>query len=81
MTPTERQAWSPRGAAPAPSSLSATRMSLGGRNVHTLVAETGRAARLDEYAGVSGAVADVAREFGVRTAVGAPISVEGRLGA
>ena len=55
-----------------------TRMSLGGRNVHTLVAETGRASRLDEYAGVSGAAADVAREFGVRTAVGAPVSVEGR---
>ena len=56
-----------------------TRMSLGGRNVHTLVAETGRAARLDEYVGVSGAAADVARRFGVRTAVGAPVSVEGRL--
>ena len=56
-----------------------TRMSLGGRNVHTLVAETGRAARLDEYVGVSGAAAAVARGFGVRTAVGAPISVEGRL--
>ena len=56
-----------------------TRMSLGGRNVATLVAETGRAARLDEYVGVSGAAADVAREFGVSTAVGAPISVEGRL--
>jgi signal transduction histidine kinase len=56
-----------------------TRMSLGGSNVHTLVADTGRAARLDEYVGVSGAAADVAREFGVRTAVGAPISVEGRL--
>ena len=56
-----------------------TRMSLGGRNVHTLVAETGRAARLDEYVDVSGAAADAAREFGVRTAVGAPISVEGRL--
>jgi signal transduction histidine kinase len=56
-----------------------TRMSLGGSNVHTLVADTGRAARLDEYVGVSGAAADVAREFGARTAVGAPISVEGRL--
>src|SRR6266513_2646406 len=40
---------------------------------------TGRAARLDDYAGVSGAAADVAREFGFRAAVGAPISVEGRL--
>ena len=56
-----------------------TRLSLGGRNVHTLVAETGRAARLDEYAGFSGAAAGVARELGVRTAVGAPVTVEGRL--
>ena len=31
--------------------------------------ETSRAARLDDYVGVSGAAADVAREFGVRTAV------------
>ena len=68
-------AWSSAGAAlPV-----GTRMSLGGRNVHTLVAETGRAARLDDYVGGSGAAADVAREFGVGTAVGAPISVEGRL--
>jgi signal transduction histidine kinase len=67
-------AWSSTGAAVPVG----TRMSLGGRNVHTLVAETGRAARLDEYVGVSGAAADLAREFGVRTAVGAPISVEGR---
>ena len=67
-------AWSSTGAAVPVG----TRMSLGGRNVHTLVAETGQAERLDEYAGVSGAAADVAREFGVRTAVGAPVSVEGR---
>jgi signal transduction histidine kinase len=56
-----------------------TRMSLGGHNVHTLVAQTGSAARLDEYVGASGAAAGVAGELGVRTAVGAPISVEGRL--
>ncbi len=67
-------AWSSTGAAIP----GGTRMSLGGRNVHTLVAETGRAARLDDYAGVSGAAAEVAREFGIRTAVAAPISVEGR---
>ncbi len=67
-------AWSGTGAAIP----GGTRMSLGGRNVHTLVAETGRAARLDDYAGVSGAAAEVAREFGIRTAVAAPISVEGR---
>ena len=68
-------AWSRTGAAiPV-----GTRMSLGGRNVHTLVFEQGRAARLDDYAGVSGAAAEVAREFGIRAAIGAPISVEGRL--
>src|SRR5690348_1740489 len=56
-----------------------TRVGVGGRNVHTLVFQTGRAARLDDYAGVSGAAADVARKFGFRAAIGAPISVEGRL--
>jgi signal transduction histidine kinase len=68
-------AWSRTGAA-IPVGI---RMSLGGRNVHTLVFETGRAARLDDYAGVSGAAAEVAREFGIRAAIGTPISVEGRL--
>ncbi len=68
-------AWSSTGAAVPPG----TRIGVGGRNVHTLVFQTGRAARLDDYAGVSGAAADVAREFGFRAAVGAPISVEGRL--
>ena len=68
-------AWSSSGAAiPV-----GTRMSLGGRNVHTLVFEQGRAARLDDYADVSGAVAEFAREFGIRAAIGVPISVEGRL--
>ncbi len=68
-------AWSSTGAAVPVG----TRMSMGGRNVHTLVFETGRAARLDDYVGVSGAAAEVVREFGIRAAVGAPISVEGRL--
>jgi GAF domain-containing protein len=56
-----------------------TRTSRGGRNVHTLVFDTGHAARIDDYGGVSGAADEVAREFGIRGAVGAPISVEGRL--
>jgi signal transduction histidine kinase len=55
------------------------RIGLGGRNVHTLVMRTGRAARLDDYAGVSGAAAGVTREFGIRAAVAAPVSVEGQL--
>jgi signal transduction histidine kinase len=68
-------AWSSSG----PAIPVGTRMSLGGRNVHTLVFEQGRAARLDDYADVSGAAAEVAREFGIRAAIGVPISVEGRL--
>src|SRR5260370_31535658 len=55
-----------------------TRMSLDGRNVHTLVFRTGRSARLDDYAGVSGPAADVASEFGFHGAVAAPVSLEGR---
>jgi signal transduction histidine kinase len=68
-------AWSGTGAAiPV-----GTRMSLGERNVYTLVSRTGRAARLDDYTDVSGPAADLISKFGVREAVGAPVSVEGRL--
>jgi signal transduction histidine kinase len=52
---------------------------LGGRNVQTMVFQTGRAARIDDYAGASGPLAEAAREFGFRAAVGAPVRVEGRL--
>jgi GAF domain-containing protein len=53
--------------------------SLGGRNVSTLVFQTGRAARIDDYGDTSGPVADVARGFRFRAAVGVPVSVEGEL--
>jgi signal transduction histidine kinase len=56
-----------------------TQVSLGGLNVHTLVFQTGREARLNDYTDVSGAVARVTRELGLREAVGAPVSAEGRL--
>jgi signal transduction histidine kinase len=56
-----------------------SRAGLGGRNVSTLVYKTGRAARIDDYAGASGTIADVISEFGFRAAVGVPVSVEGRL--
>jgi signal transduction histidine kinase len=57
-----------------------SRHRLGGQNVSTLVFETGRPARIDSYAGdASGSIADEIRTVGVRSAVGAPISVEGRL--
>jgi signal transduction histidine kinase len=55
------------------------RVVLGGRNVTTQVFQTGRAARLDDYSGASGPAADLARELGLRSLVGAPVSVEGRL--
>jgi signal transduction histidine kinase len=55
------------------------RASLGGRNLHTLVFQTGRAARIDDYASASGPSADDARGSGVRASVSVPINVEGRL--
>jgi signal transduction histidine kinase len=51
----------------------------GGRNVNTLVFETGRAARIDDYNDASGQAAEDARAIGLRAAVGVPLSVEGRL--
>ena len=56
-----------------------TRWSLGGRNVNTLVFQTGLPARIDDYAETSGPAAEAVREFGFREAVGVPVSVEGRL--
>ena len=67
----------PRTGAPVP--VPVNRVELGGVNVTTRVFQTGRPARLDSYAGASGAAADVGRGWGLRSLVGAPISVEGRL--
>ncbi|MEV6904333.1 GAF domain-containing protein [Amycolatopsis sp. NPDC051372] len=67
--------WSSTGAAvPA-----GTRLPPGGRNVYTLVFQTGRPARIDSPAGTPGPDCDVASELGVRSAVGVPVSVAGRL--
>ena len=52
-------------------------VTLGGWNVPTVVSQTGRPARIDDYAGASGPVGDAVREFGFRAAVAAPVSVEG----
>jgi signal transduction histidine kinase len=57
----------------------AVHVSIGGRNLTTLVARTARPARLDDYADTSGEAAQVAREWKLRSSVGAPISVGGRL--
>jgi signal transduction histidine kinase len=55
------------------------RVPVGGRNVTSLVFETGQPARIDSYDGATGPVGDLAREIGVRASVGAPISVAGEL--
>jgi signal transduction histidine kinase len=54
-------------------------MARSGGNVSSLVFETGRPARVDDYSQVSGPAADLVRKLGVRSGVGVPISVEGRL--
>jgi signal transduction histidine kinase len=51
----------------------------GQTNLATLVFETGRSARIDDYADATGPLADDLRAAGVRSAVGTPIIVEGRL--
>jgi signal transduction histidine kinase/ketosteroid isomerase-like protein len=68
--------WSSTGALPIPVG---TRVDDGGRNIPTLVFETRRPARIDDYTHATGPVADVAGAWGIHSAVGVPISVEGRL--
>jgi signal transduction histidine kinase len=51
----------------------------GQKNLATLVLETGRSARIDDYADAIGPLAHDIRAQGIRSAVGTPIIVEGRL--
>jgi signal transduction histidine kinase len=44
-----------------------------------LMLRTGRPARIDRYADAAGRVAALARQLGIRSSVGCPITVEGRL--
>jgi signal transduction histidine kinase len=72
-------AWNSAGADP-PSAVG-SRFKVGGRNVTTLVVQTGQPARTD-YAetGASGAIGITATDhWGLRSSSGAPISVDGRL--
>jgi signal transduction histidine kinase/ketosteroid isomerase-like protein len=55
-----------------------SRLPLGGKNIATQVLRTERPARI-EYAMATGAVGTYARTMGSRSAVGAPIMVDGRL--
>jgi signal transduction histidine kinase len=52
---------------------------LEGDTAASRVLRTGRTARIDDYGSASGPLAETARSIGVRSAVGAPVLVEGRL--
>jgi signal transduction histidine kinase len=56
-----------------------TRLELGGKNVSTEVAQTGRPARIDGYVDASGPIGVTIREADIRSAVGTPITVEDHL--
>jgi signal transduction histidine kinase len=67
-----------RTGAPPPTPVGG-RLPLGGRNVTTMVYQTGRPARID-YSDVSGVIGQVAsRDWGLRSSVGVPVSAESRL--
>ena len=55
-----------------------TRWALDDLSVSAQVLRTGRAARVDDYNDVGGAIALALRDVGIRSAVGAPIVVDGR---
>ena len=56
-----------------------SRQRLGGENLATRVRETGRSARIDDFVQAGGPIGEKAREVGLRSAVGTPIVVDGRL--
>jgi signal transduction histidine kinase len=56
-----------------------TRLALNGASIAAQVRETGRPARVDSFAGATGAIAREAQALGIRASVGCPITVDGRL--
>jgi signal transduction histidine kinase len=56
-----------------------TRLPLDGLSIAQQIRETGEAARIHSYADATGAIAREAQQLGIRSAVGFPIIVEGRL--
>jgi amino acid transporter/GAF domain-containing protein len=58
---------------------SGTRWSLEGTNVVAEVLRSGRPARIDDYDGLAGEIVDAVRSVGIRSTVGIPIIVAGRL--
>jgi PAS domain S-box-containing protein len=68
-------AWSER---PHPFQVG-TRWPLDGPTISKSVLETGRPARIDDFADVPGTIADAVRETGIRAGAGAPIIVDGQI--
>ena len=56
-----------------------TQWPLDGPTISTLVRETGRPARIDDYSAVPGTIAQAVREAGIRSGLGVPIIVGGRV--
>jgi signal transduction histidine kinase len=56
-----------------------TTIPIEGTNITSLVFTTRRPARLDDPSGATGPAADLARNIGIRSSVGCPIVVQGRL--
>jgi PAS domain S-box-containing protein len=56
-----------------------TRWPLDGPTLSALVLQTGRPARIDDFADVPGTIADAVRETGIRSGAGAPIIVDGEV--
>jgi signal transduction histidine kinase len=56
-----------------------TRADIRGDNVARLVLQTGRPARMDDYGDAAGPVAAMLRDIGIRSSVGCPVIVDGRL--
>jgi signal transduction histidine kinase len=56
-----------------------TRWVLDGPSVVTMVRESGRPARIDDYEGMTGEIVDTVRAVGITSTVGIPIVVAGRL--
>jgi GAF domain-containing protein len=67
-----------RGERDVPSPIG-SRMSLEGESATALVRRTGRAARVDDFSGATGPLADYTRDAGIGSTVGSPIVVDGRL--
>jgi len=56
-----------------------TRLPLEGESINSLVRRTGRPGRVDSYEDLTGPLAARLRELGVRSEVGAPVVVDGRI--